>query len=193
MTNTMRRLVETALLQETLEYRGIELRSHFVRERSRIQSDGVIAFLGGCVVDSERLVDLEDADAGSEIVSKRMIHFIGEHFQCGLREANFRLRLFISIAADVIMEMAPSAHVARRGDDLFVGDRKLSVAICTATPTSAVFHFGVNDDPLGAPVPAIGLAELGVDAKAFALAVLERYSGECESIELALRKVRAVP
>jgi hypothetical protein len=187
------RLVETALLPEPQEYTGAELRSHFVRERSHIKSDGIIAFLGGCVVDSERLVDIEDAREGNEIVSKRMLHFIGEHFQCELREANFRLRLFISIAADTLEEMAPAVRVMRNGDDLFVGDRKLSVAICTATPTSAVFHFGMNDDPLGAPVPAVGLAELGVDAKSFAITLLERYVAECESIELAVRKVRAVP
>jgi hypothetical protein len=50
----------------------------------------------------------------------------------------------------------------------------------------------VNVDPLGAPVPAVGLAELGIDAKPFALSVLERYRGECEAIELAMRKVRGV-
>lgn len=193
MAEMIRRLLETAFLEERIEYTGLELRSHFVRERSAIAGDGVVAFLGGCLVGGDRLVDLEDAEAGNEIVSKRMVHFIGEHFQCPLREGNLRLRLFVSIAADVLREMAPGAEVVRRADDLFIGERKLSVAICTATAVSIVFHFGVNDDPLGAPVAAVGLSELGVDARAFARAVLKRYVEECESVEFAIRKVRGVP
>lgn len=185
-------LVQTAFLPGATAYTGAELRSHYVRERGRIESDGLIAFIGPCGVGSDRLVDLEDAEAGSSIVSARMVHFIGEHFQCPLREANLRLRLLVSIAAGALSEMAPRSMVVRRGDDLFAGDRKLSVAIATATPVSAVFHFGVNDDPQGAPVKAIGLAELGVDARSFALALLDRYAAECESIERALRKVRGV-
>lgn len=186
-------IVETAFLPGATAYTGAELRSHYVRERARIEGDGVIAFIGPCGVASDRLVDLEDAEAGSSIVSARMLHFIGEHFQCPLREANLRLRLLVSIAAETLGEMAPSSKAVRRGDDLFVGDRKLSVAIATATPVSAVFHFGVNDDPDGAPVRAIGLAELGVDAHSFAHALLDRYAAECVSIERALRKVRGVP
>lgn len=193
MTSGFRRIVEMAFLPLPLDYTGAELRSHFVRERGRIEWDGVVAFVGACAVRGERLVDLEDAEGGSEIVAERMLHFIGEHFQCGLREANARLRLFVSIAREALEDRASAARVDRRGDDLFVGERKLSVAICTATPVSAVFHFGVNVDPLGAPVPAIGLVELGVDAAAFAREVLDRYAAECEAIERALRKVRAVP
>jgi len=139
MTSELLRLVETAFLPEPLDYTGAELRSHFVRERGRIESDGVVAFVGACAVRGERLVDLEDAEAGDEIVAARMLHFIGEHFPCALREANLRLRLLVSIARDALAEAAPSARVLRRGDDLFVGERKLSVAICTATPLSAVF------------------------------------------------------
>ena len=187
------RFIETAFLPGEVAYTGAELRSHFIREKGGILGDGVVAFVGACAVASAALVDLEDAEAGSEIASARMIHFIGEHFQCALREANLRLRLLVSIAGDALDEMAPRARVVRRGDDLSVGDRKLSVAIATSTPVSAVFHFGVNDDPRGAPVRAIGLVELGVEAKSFALAVLDRYAAECESIERALRKVRAVP
>lgn len=187
------RSVATSFLPRALDYTGAELRSHFVRERGRIESDGVVAFLGGCAVRGERLVDLEDAEAGSDIVAARMLHFLGEHFQCPLREGNLRLRLLVSIAREAIASSAPAVRVDRRGDDLFSDGRKLSVAICTATPVSSVFHFGVNDDPSGAPVPAIGLGELGIDAKAFALDVLDRYAEECASIERALRKVRGVP
>jgi hypothetical protein len=186
------RLLETAFLAEEIEYTGSELRSHFVREKAGIAWDGVIAFLGPCRVAGKRLVDLEDAEEQHEIVAKRMIHFIGEHFQCSLREGNVRLRLFASIIKETLEEMSAGIAVTRDGDDLFVAGRKLTVAVTTASPLSAVFHFGVNVNPSGAPVSAVGLKKFDIDAKAFGLAVLERYARECESIERALRKVRGV-
>lgn len=186
------KLLETAYLAGELTYTGSELRSHFVRERAGIGWDGVVAFAGEVRVAGTRLVDLEDAEEQHEITAKRMLHFIGEHFQCSLREGNVRLRLFASIVGETLEEMAPETRVTRIGDDLFVNGRKLSVAICTASPLSIVFHFGVNIDPSGAPVSAVGLKKFDVDPKKFALAVLDRYASECESIERALRKVRGV-
>ena len=185
-------LTGTAFLAEELAYTGAELRSHIVREKAGIPWDGVVAFTGACGVAGSRLVDLEDAEEQHEIIAKQMLHFIGEHFQCPLREGNLRLRLFASLTKEALEEMSPGIGVIRRGDDLFVGDRKLTVAICTSTPLSLVFHFGVNVNPLGAPVSAVGLKKFGLEAKVLGLAVLERYARECESIELALRKVRGV-
>ena len=186
------KLVETAYLAEEIEYTGAELRSHFVREKAGIEWDGVVAFTGASRVAGTRLVDLEDAEEQHEIRAKRMLHFIGEHFQCSLREGNVRLRLFASIVQGALEEMSPESRIVRVGDDLFANDRKLSVAICTVSPLSLVFHFGINVDPSGAPVSAVGLKKFGIDAKPFALVVLQRYERECESIERALRKVRGV-
>lgn len=186
-------LLETRWLDAPVDYTGAELRSHFIRERTGVRDDGLIAFTGGCDVSGERLVDLEDAESGSVIVARMMLHFIGEHFQCPLSEGNVRLRLFASILADELAGLVPGMPVTRLGDDLFVDERKLSVAICTVSPVSAVFHLGVNVDPSGAPVPAVGLEELGVDPRELAECAMAVYACECESIGRALRKVRGVP
>jgi len=184
--------LETRWIDTPIEYTGVELRSHFIREVAGIAGDGLVAFTGGCDVSGERLVDLEDAESGSVIVARMMLHFIGEHFQCPLPEGNVRLRLFASILSDALAMLAPGVPVTRLGDDLFIEERKLSVAICTVSPVSAVFHLGVNLDPTGAPVPAVGLDELGVDAGVFAARAMDTYARECESIDRALRKVRGV-
>lgn len=185
--------LETRWLDTGIDYTGAELRSHFIRERTGVRDDGLIAFTGGCDVSSERLVDLEDAESGSVIVARMMLHFIGEHFRCPLAEGNVRLRLFASILADALAGLVPGMPVMRLGDDLFIDERKLSVAICTVSPVSVVFHLGVNVDPSGAPVPAVGLEELGVDPRELAERAMAVYARECESIERALRKVRGVP
>ena len=190
MTRADWALVGTAVLDGDLDYTGAELRSHFVREQSGIAGDGVVAFAGACEVAGERLVDLEDREADDRIVAARMLHFIGEHFLAPLAEMNWRLRLLAQIVRDVVEELAPGARLRREGDDLFLGERKLTVAIATATPVSRVFHLGVNIDPSGAPVPAVGLAELGIDPAALARLVLDRYAAECVSVLGAICKVR---
>jgi hypothetical protein len=186
-------MIGTLILDEIIDYTGEQLRSHFVLDKTGIRSDGVVAFRGACAVTGPRLVDLEDAGQHSSIIAEEMVHFIGEHFEIPLREANCRLRLFVGIIGDMIRELSPGAAIARDGDDLFSAGRKLTVAIATVTPVSTVFHCGVNIDPRGAPVPAVGLSELGVDPLPFTEEVLGRYSEECLSIDAAVRKVRGVP
>ncbi len=183
--------VETKFIEGRMDYTGKELRSHFVREVSGIRLDGVVSFIGGCEVRSSSLVDMEDSEKGDYIRAEEMLHFIGEHFAVPLREGNFRLRLFASIVREKIEEMC-GCEVRRVGDDLFISERKLSVAICTLSRVSVLFHFGVNIDPSGAPVDAVGLRELGISPRAFAESVLDAYSSECEDIEYAMRKVRGV-
>ena len=199
-------LVETSWTGRVMDYDGSQLRSHFIREETGLDCDAVIAFAGACDVRGGNLVDLEDAETGSTIISSSMLHFIGEHFQCPLREANFRLRLFVSIIMETVSRLVEGsgagadsgaagigvAGFERKGDDLYIAGRKLTVAITTSSATSSVFHCGVNIDPAGAPVSAIGLEELGIDHVELAEAVLERYGEECFSVEIAIRKVRGV-
>ena len=190
MKDTRYDLLGTALVEESIDYTGLELRSHFIRERTGIETDGLIAFIGGCRVEGDALVDLEDRGAGDFIAAERMLHFIGEHFEVGLREGNLRLRLLVALARELIEKDIKGIGIERRGDDLFVQDRKLTVAIATVSPVSSLMHLGVNIDPTGAPVAAVGLEELGIDPAGLARAVLDRYGVECRSIEIALRKVR---
>jgi hypothetical protein len=130
-----------------------------------------------------------------------MVHFIGEFFGMGLREGVFLQRLFMSTLGELVNETLISHGkagdlVRRDGDDLFVGQgtaaRKLSVSIVTASPVSLLLHTGINIDPSGAPVPAIGLQELGVLPEQWVPRALERFKAEWESVDWACSKVRPV-
>lgn len=185
-------MVSTSLIDRVIDYDGTQLRSHFVREITGIPGDGIMAFSGTCYVMGKNLVDIEDAEASNSIVAQDMLHFICEHFQIPLREMNYRLRLFITIIREILSELAPQWTITRDGDDLYEGNRKISVGIATVSATSALFHCGINIDPEGAPVPAVGLNEFKVSPAELAGRVLDAYRAECESIELAVRKVRGV-
>ena len=55
------------------------------------------------------------------------------------------------IAAETVHRMSGKLPT-RKGDDLFLGEGKLSVSIATASPVSTLIHLGVNEDASGAPV-----------------------------------------
>lgn len=184
------------LADRHVPYSGRELRSHWIRETFGLAGDAIAAFLGPCEVTPQDMVDLDDARAGDGIRAALMLHFIAEHFDTNLERAVLRQRLLVALACEAVRKAASSAQrdaLTRRGDDLFVGERKLSVSIATASPVSTLIHLGINVDPAGAPVPAVGLAELGADATALARDIMRAYAEELAGVRAARCKVRSAP
>ena len=179
--------MQTHLIPEELPYTGRELRSHWIMETCNLQGDAIVAFLGPCDVALEHMVDLADVAVGASIRARQMLHFIVERFDTDLEKMVLWQRLLVAIAG----ELLPPA-VTRRGDDLFARDRKLSVSIATASPVSTLIHFALNVDPTGAPVPAIGLEELGVDPRDFAQRLMAAFADELAGVREARCKVRPV-
>jgi hypothetical protein len=185
------------LEDQSRAYTGVELRPHFLLTELGLKGSALGAFIGPCEVKTEHLVDWEDRLAKDHISAGEMVHFIGEFFGAPLREGVLRQRLFMATCGQILMELLPSdsrvrSGITRDGDDLFWDARKISVSIVTASPVSQLLHVGINVDPQGAPVPAVGLKEMGVDPVQFARLALERFSSEWESIEWACAKVRPV-
>lgn len=178
-------------------YEGSELRPHFLLTEFGLKGSAIGAFIGPCSVKTEHLVDWEDRIANDRIEARFMVHFIGEFFGMNsLREAVLLQHLFMSVLCDEInarlLKTGAGELCRRDGDDLFVGERKLSVSIVTASPVSKLLHTGINIDPTGAPVPAIGLQELGIVPEEWVPAVLRRVAKEWQGIEWACVKVRPV-
>ncbi len=177
---------------EEILYRGPELASHFAYRRFDVLGDSCVAWVGGCWVQTAGLVDLADSKNNEVIFSKRMLHFILENFDLDLEKAVLRQRLFAAIVKQEL-ERRGVAGVVRRGDDLYVGDAKLSVSIATLSGVSALVHFGINVESEGTPVKTLGLADFKIEPRAFATAVMEQYRDEQAGIDEARRKVRSVP
>lgn len=169
-----------------------ELYGHYAFKNFGISGDAIVAFIGPCEVRGEDLVDLADRRAGAEIVAARMLHFVVEHFGAALGEVIWRQRVLAAIVFEEVLKRAPDAALRREGDDVYVGDGKLTVSVATVSPTSALVHLGVNVDGSGAPVRVCDLGALGIDAAEFAVAVVKRYAAEVESFVEALSKVRGV-
>ncbi len=182
--------LQTRFVEGARPYTGPELRPHFLLSELKLEGSTLAAFRGPCRVETGHLVDWEDRLASDRIEAKEMVHFLGEFFGLTLREGVLLQRLLMSIMTDVVRERG--VEVRREGDDLFVGGRKLSVSIVTASPVSLLLHSGINIDPAGAPVKAIGLAELGIEPEGWIREVLSRFQKEWDGMDWACVKVRPV-
>ena len=193
--------------EKAFMYDGTQLRSHFIREKTGLAGDAIIAWQGPCRVPTEHLVDLEDVENNDFITSAVMLHFIGEFFHRSTYETNLWLRILVSIAhQELLKEWSEKRNkhcdecLFRDGDDLMVTGEpflKLSVGIATTSTISGLLHFGINIDCTGAPVPATDLLHLGIveeeDTIDFAHGVMAQFLDEWVSHEKAIRKVRPVP
>lgn len=179
-------------VDERIDYTGEQLRSHWILERFGIAGDAIVSFLGRCDVGFEEMVDLADVLEGKPIKSELMLHFIAEHFDPDIERAILRQRLFISIIVEELNRMLGRPVFLRRGDDIYDGDRKLSVSIATCSPVSSLMHTGLNVTAKGAPVRAAGLEDYEVDPRQLAEAVMRRYVEEMEGVGAAKVKVRWV-
>lgn len=185
-------------IDEEFPYTGEELSNHWIYKNFGILGDAIVGFVGPCDIDKKRMVDLEDVLNDDQIFSTRMLNFIIEIFDMDLREGVLLQRLYSAIIQSKLMDLlgAGSGTSLRRiGDDLFVNEtKKLSISICTVSPTSILIHTGLNIQSEGTPVEAAGLSsELGIQQiKPLAISCMKTLAEEWEDIKLCCCKVKAV-
>ena len=182
----------TKYIDEEIKYIGSQLAPHWIYKTQKIQGDAIVAFCGECEVKLSEMVDIEDVINNEPIYSKYMLSFITEQFNVNLIEGVFRQRLLICIIKEELEKRG--IFVVRKGDDLMIDNRKLSVSIATKSVSSILIHTGLNIESAGAPVEASGLSsELGItDIKDFANVIMRRYAEEIDDIISASTKVRGV-
>lgn len=175
------------------DYDGMQLRPHFIRGAFGLEGDAAVIFRGGCDVQIDGLVDLEDRESGAFIRSNDMLHLMLELFETDLSRMVVLQRLLTSMVADRVraaLKPDVAATVRRSGDDVYVGDGKLTVSIATVSPVSGLIHLGVNVDDHDTPVKTAALGPLGIDPDSFATGLLDDLRGEIEGMRRAVCKVR---
>ena len=183
--------MESKFIPKPLAYSGAELRGHYIYKEHGLLGDAIIAFVGPCSVEGE-MVDWVDRKSGAYIQSPKMLHFLVEHFGISLAEGVWRLRHLIMILEEGVHAEKKKPILIRKGNDLYLGRRKLSVAIATASGTSVVMHFGVNIEIKGTPVPTVGLRELRISPAHLARTVMKEYIAEVARMHMEAAKVRGV-
>src|SRR5665213_200594 len=173
------------------KYDGAQLVSLNSYLKHGLLGDSIVAWVGACDVSFEHMVDGEDIIEKESIAGDKMIHFIVEKFDISLYAAVALQRLLASIVKDQLLTMSKE-KLFREGDDIYLGDRKLSISIATQSPVSSLIHFAVNVTNKGTPVKTLSLEDLGVEAKPFAIEIMNRFCKETEGIHQATMKVKWV-
>lgn len=185
--------MNTRYLRQKLKYDGTQLAPHFIYKNFGLMGDSIIAFEGACDVKLSEMVDIEDVVNNEPIFSEHMLHFIAEIFNADLIRGVFTQRLLVTTIKEQL-EMKYGKFLRRNGDDLFVGDGKLSVSIATKSPTSVLIHTALNVTTNNTPIKTSGLkSDLSIEnIEKFANEVLDAFSAEVKDIYLATTKVRGV-
>ncbi|MCK4816859.1 DUF366 family protein [bacterium] len=166
-----------------MDYDGSQLHHAFAYEQAKVLGATICYFRGSANV-KEHLVDLEDSLVNDFIKSKEMWHFIIEIPGATITEMVIWQRLFISMCIDNLREShGPTIIITRKGDDIMIRDRKLSVSIATLSRFSGLIHVGINIEVgEGCPVDAIGLLDLNgrgyssIFGRGMAFAFVEEYN-----------------
>jgi len=186
---------------KAIEYDGSQLSPLWAYENLDLLGDSIVAFRGPCGISKENFVDMEDVKKNSVISSQDMLHFMVEYFGCGINEIILVHRLLVTVVIEALGDAGihEGARLEREHDNIFAylpeeeERRKLSISVATVSPVSGLIHLGLNFTGEGAPVRAVGLAELGVrDVDKFAVDVLTRFVDEMHDAKKDSTKVRPV-
>lgn len=182
------------ILSEEMKYDGSQIAPLWAYSTG-IKGDSIVFFHGSMDVTFDNMKDLEDRKAGKTIRGDDLIHMIVERFDspASMRLAYYMQRLLIVCIRDILMRYG--IQTTRSGDDLFVGDGKLTVSIATAGVTSEKIHCGINITRKGTPdeVKTAALDEQGItDWKMLAHEIAEKYINEIVDIEGDIVKTRTL-
>ena len=189
--------MKTLFVDKQFTYDGTQLHSLFAYLEYQQLGPSIISWQGPCSIPFSHIVDGEDLLQGAVIAGGDMLHFIIEVFDRDLFSGVGVQRLFAAIVKDYLQEKAASVlegfSLRRSGDDIYLGDKKLSISIATRSPVSVMVHFAMNVKNVGTPVPTLSLSDLQVDAKKTAQDLMELFRQEYLEIVEATQKVRPVP
>ncbi len=182
------------------DYDGSQIKPFWAREKFGVSEDNIVVMVGSMDVKFENMVDMDDLRDQKAIRTDKAIHFLIEHYDGkDIRLAYYRQRIFCIVVEEILRKYNINAE--RKGSDLYVEGKKLSVSIATTGKTQKI-HFGINLTTKGTPsdVKTIALENFecfkddkninNVNINKFIDDVLNRYIFDVEKIEKDIKKTR---
>ena len=186
--------MNSIILEDPIKYDGSQIAPLWAYSMG-IKGDSVVIFHGPMNVTFDNMKDLEDEKAGKTIKGDDLVHIIVERFNspASMRLAYYMQRLLIVSIKEVLGKHA--ILTTRNGDDLFVGDGKLTVSIASAGVTSEKIHCGINITRSGTPsdVHTASLLDNGINNwKNIAKEIAQTFIREIEDIEEDIVKTKSL-
>ncbi len=176
--------------QSEITYDGTQLAPHWIYRKFDLLGNAVVAFVGPATVTLEHMVDLADVKKQAPIYSPKMLHFLAEFFIDSFDQGILLQHLFVANVYEWLWEKSIKG-LSRKGNDIYVDGKKLSVSVCTKSTVSILIHYAANIETEGTPVPTKGLRELDIDPLIMAHAVIRRFRDELLVVQAA--RAKALP
>ncbi len=186
--------MQTSFINKKFAYDGSQLQPLFAYLKHHVLGDSIISWVGPCDISFENMKDGEDLLEKSPIRGSLMLHFIIEIFQRDLLTGVLCQRLFAGIVLAYLQNKASKVLkgelLKRSGDDIYWGDKKLSISIAGCSSVSTQIHFAMNISTKGTPVKTSSLEELNLEPKKVAEDLMKLWKEEFLSMQTATRKVK---
>ncbi|MHA1953097.1 MAG: DUF366 family protein [Candidatus Heimdallarchaeaceae archaeon] len=184
-------------------YDGSQLSSQYIANNYDVLGNSILVFRGGMSLSPAEMVDIKDIQRESHLAeilisSDDSLHIIVEEFDTqppNLEIEYYRLRLLTLIILEKLDLKGIKAQ--RKGTDIYIGEKKLNVAIASVGVSNSKIHFGLNVGNSGFPhhVNAIGLLELEFkdnQLKEWIMSVVKQYIDEVQMVKEDVSKTKSI-
>ncbi|NPD87190.1 MAG: DUF366 family protein [Asgard group archaeon] len=189
--------------KNSIVYDGSQLSSQYIANNYDVLGNSILVFRGGMSLSPAEMVDIKDIQRESHLAeilisSSDSLHIIIEEFDIqppNLEIEYYRLRLLILIILEKLN--AKGIKAQRKGTDIYIGEKKLNVAIASVGVTNSKIHLGLNVGSSGFPqhVTAIGLLELKFEdnqLKEWIISVIKQYVDEVQMVKEDVAKTKSI-
>lgn len=189
--------------ENNIVYDGSQLSSQYIANNYSVLGNSILVFRGGMSLSPNEMVDIKDIQRESHLAeilisSDDSVHMIVEEFDMqppNLEIEYYRLRLLTLI---ILEKLGAKGIIAqRRGTDIYIGEKKLNVAIASVGVTNSKIHLGLNVGRTGFPehVSAIGLLELEFEEsklKDWMISIVKQYIDEVLMVKEDVSKTKSI-
>jgi len=192
--------IKMKILKIYNNYDGSQIKPFWAREKFSISDDNIVVMIGSMDVKSENMIDWDDLRDHKAIKTDKAVHFLIEHYDSNdIQLAYCRQRIFCVVVKEILQKYNVDAE--RKGSDLYVDGKKLSVSIVTVGEVQKI-HFGINLTTKGTPsdVETVALENFecfkedkdidNAKIEKFIDEILNRYIFDVEKIEKDIKKTR---
>ena len=146
-------------------YRGNELLPGWERLNYNVRGNSLVYWISPTDVSVEFMKDVDDVRENLSIKSDSMLHFVFTYYTMNdATWAVFAQRLLTKHVTEYIRSYLGNQFVRVDGNDIFINtgyeEKKFSVSIAGIAPGLVKFHFGINVESKGAPIPISSLCDL---------------------------------
>ncbi len=158
------------------------MRSHWALIHFDIRGDSIVAFIGTLHIDSDQQLDILEAKGKLSLPDCEMLNLVVEHFGDDLEKGILRQNILLNIAFEKILHRIKDVQIMRWGEDLYEGNKRLTVSSVSTTFVSVKIHLGICINP-ELDNGFVGLTKYSIDPVELAEVICNQYRADMRRLK----------